>query len=164
MDGSILTVSTHSLTRRARSLAAGHDPVYSRQNSGYPSSQDSGKEGYPHPPSAPFHQQQQRQYSMQSGQSTPVGGGGGNNTNAGPYSKLREPYPAWANESIPLSKEEIEDVFIDLANKVGLRRRRRRRGPKVRVEVNRNEGWRFPNHGETRAYSGSTHRSPQCMQ
>lgn len=39
--------------------------------------------------------------------------------NAGPYSKLREPYPAWANENIPLSKEEIEDVFIDLANKVG---------------------------------------------
>lgn len=36
----------------------------------------------------------------------------------GPYSKLREPYPAWANDSIPLSKEEIEDVFIDLANKV----------------------------------------------
>ena len=60
-----------------------------------------------------------------SGSSTPthhpgmmgVNQAGGNN--AGPYSKLREPYPAWANDSIPLSKEEIEDVFIDLANKVG---------------------------------------------
>ena len=37
-----------------------------------------------------------------------------------PYSRLREPYPAWSNEQqIPLSKEEIEDVFIDLANKFG---------------------------------------------
>ncbi|GAA5921599.1 hypothetical protein JCM1841_000147 [Sporobolomyces salmonicolor] len=41
----------------------------------------------------------------------------------GPYSRLREPYPAWSNESqIPLSKEEIEDVFIDLANKFGFQR------------------------------------------
>jgi 1,3-beta-glucan synthase len=68
---------------------------------------------------------------MQSGSSTPTfinnqaggAGGNGNSNNAGPYSKLREPYPAWANESIPLSKEEIEDVFIDLANKVGQRQR-----------------------------------------
>lgn len=42
---------------------------------------------------------------------------------SGPYSRLREPYPAWSNESqIPLSKEEIEDVFIDLANKFGFQR------------------------------------------
>lgn len=41
----------------------------------------------------------------------------------GPYSRLREPYPAWSNEQqIPLSKEEIEDVFIDLANKFGFQR------------------------------------------
>ncbi|GAA5857352.1 hypothetical protein JCM8547_002235 [Rhodosporidiobolus lusitaniae] len=40
-----------------------------------------------------------------------------------PWSRLREPYPAWSNETqIPLSKEEIEDVFIDLANKFGFQR------------------------------------------
>jgi 1,3-beta-glucan synthase len=36
---------------------------------------------------------------------------------------VREPYPAWSAErSIPLSKEEIEDVFLDLANKFGFQR------------------------------------------
>ncbi|GAA6035088.1 hypothetical protein JCM8097_002178 [Rhodosporidiobolus ruineniae] len=41
----------------------------------------------------------------------------------GPYTRMREPYPAWSNETqIPLSKEEIEDVFIDLANKFGFQR------------------------------------------
>jgi len=45
------------------------------------------------------------------------------NHGTGPYSRLREPYPAWSNETqIPLSKEEIEDVFIDLANKFGFQR------------------------------------------
>ena len=35
-----------------------------------------------------------------------------------PAPGVREPYPAWSAErSIPLSKEEIEDVFLDLANK-----------------------------------------------
>ena len=36
---------------------------------------------------------------------------------------FEKPYPAWSAESqIPLSKEEIEDVFIDLANKFGFQR------------------------------------------
>ena len=36
---------------------------------------------------------------------------------------VREPYPAWSAErNIPLSKEEIEDVFLDLANKFGFQR------------------------------------------
>ena len=36
---------------------------------------------------------------------------------------MREPHPAWSAErSIPLSKEEIEDVFLDLANKFGFQR------------------------------------------
>lgn len=36
---------------------------------------------------------------------------------------VREPYPAWSAErTIPLSKEEIEDVFLDLANKFGFQR------------------------------------------
>lgn len=35
----------------------------------------------------------------------------------------REPYPAWtAEHQIPLAKEEVEDIFIDLANKFGFQR------------------------------------------
>ena len=37
--------------------------------------------------------------------------------------RAREPYPAWTTEAnIPLSKEEIEDVLIDLANKFGFQK------------------------------------------
>ena len=37
--------------------------------------------------------------------------------------RQREPYPAWTVDmQIPLSKEEIEDIFIDLANKFGFQR------------------------------------------
>ncbi|PKI84809.1 1,3-beta-glucan synthase [Malassezia vespertilionis] len=37
--------------------------------------------------------------------------------------RQREPYPAWTvDQNIPLSKEEVEDVFIDLANKFGFQR------------------------------------------
>jgi hypothetical protein len=37
--------------------------------------------------------------------------------------RVREPYPAWTQEAnIPLSKEEIEDVLIDLANKFGFQK------------------------------------------
>ena len=37
----------------------------------------------------------------------------------GPAS-AREAYPAWSAErNIPLSKEEIEDIFLDLAQKFG---------------------------------------------
>lgn len=37
--------------------------------------------------------------------------------------RQREPYPAWTvDHNIPLSKEEIEDIFIDLANKFGFQR------------------------------------------
>lgn len=39
------------------------------------------------------------------------------------YSRLREPYPAWtADRAIPLSKEEIEDIFVDLTNKFGFQK------------------------------------------
>ena len=35
----------------------------------------------------------------------------------------REPYPAWGSErQIPLSKEEIEDIFLDLTQKFGFQR------------------------------------------
>ena len=36
---------------------------------------------------------------------------------------IREPYPAWSSErQIPLSKEEIEDIFLDLTQKFGFQR------------------------------------------
>ncbi|KAG8678678.1 1,3-beta-D-glucan synthase, partial [Ceratobasidium sp. 394] len=35
----------------------------------------------------------------------------------------REPYPAWSTDrGIPLSKEEIEDIFLDLTQKFGFQR------------------------------------------
>lgn len=57
-----------------------------------------------------------------SGASTPVYGMDYNNTlPAGQRS--REPYPAWASDAqIPLSKEEIEDLFLDLTAKFGFQR------------------------------------------
>ncbi|KAI1435879.1 1,3-beta-glucan synthase component FKS1 [Xylaria sp. CBS 124048] len=37
--------------------------------------------------------------------------------------RSREPYPAWTSDAqIPLSKEEVEDIFLDLANKFGFQR------------------------------------------
>lgn len=56
-----------------------------------------------------------------SGASTPVYGEYGNSLPAGQRS--REPYPAWTSDAqIPLSKEEIEDIFLDLVNKFGFQR------------------------------------------
>ncbi len=38
-------------------------------------------------------------------------------------SGIREPYPAWTSDrQIPLSKEEIEDIFLDLTQKFGFQR------------------------------------------
>lgn len=57
-----------------------------------------------------------------SGASTPVYGMDyGSGLPAGQRS--REPYPAWTSDAqIPLSKEEIEEIFIDLVNKFGFQR------------------------------------------
>jgi hypothetical protein len=42
--------------------------------------------------------------------------------NFGP-SGSRDQYPAWSSErNIPLSKEEIEDIFLDLTQKFGFQR------------------------------------------
>jgi 1,3-beta-glucan synthase len=42
---------------------------------------------------------------------------------ASQYNTGREPYPAWGAERvIPLSKEEIEDIFLDLQQKFGFQR------------------------------------------
>ncbi len=39
------------------------------------------------------------------------------------YNTGSEPYPAWgAERNIPLSKEEIEDIFLDLQQKFGFQR------------------------------------------
>ncbi|KAL2259500.1 hypothetical protein VTK26DRAFT_6802 [Humicola hyalothermophila] len=57
-----------------------------------------------------------------SGASTPnYGADYGNALPAGQRS--REPYPAWTSDAqIPLSKEEIEDIFLDLTAKFGFQR------------------------------------------
>ena len=57
-----------------------------------------------------------------SGASTPVYGMEyGNALPAGQRS--REPYPAWTSDAqIPLSKEEVEDIFLDLTAKFGFQR------------------------------------------
>jgi len=37
--------------------------------------------------------------------------------------RSREPYPAWTSDAqIPLSKEEVEDIFLDLTAKFGFQR------------------------------------------
>ncbi|KAF2641281.1 beta-1,3-glucan synthase-like protein [Massarina eburnea CBS 473.64] len=57
-----------------------------------------------------------------SGASTPIYGM--DYTNALPAGqRSREPYPAWTTEAqIPCTKEEIEDIFLDLAAKFGFQR------------------------------------------
>ncbi|GAA94585.1 glycosyltransferase family 48 protein [Mixia osmundae IAM 14324] len=91
------------------------DGVYQRGTAGYGApSTDSLMQERPAPA---FARAGVNSYS--SGASTPTYGGFPSQ-DFQPYSKLREPYPAWSAESqIPISKEEIEDVFIDLANKFG---------------------------------------------
>ncbi|KAF7550323.1 hypothetical protein G7Z17_g5807 [Cylindrodendrum hubeiense] len=38
-------------------------------------------------------------------------------------SRMREPYPAWSSDNnVPISKEEIEDIFLDLTAKFGFQR------------------------------------------
>ncbi|OAA73747.1 1,3-beta-glucan synthase component GLS1 [Cordyceps fumosorosea ARSEF 2679] len=40
-----------------------------------------------------------------------------------PSQRSKEPYPAWTSDAqIPLSKEEIEDIFLDLTSKFGFQR------------------------------------------
>lgn len=72
----------------------------------------------------PYHRSASSQISYSgnrsSGASTPIYGLDYNQT---PMGHSREPYPAWTSENqIPLSKEEIEDIFIDLTNKFGFQR------------------------------------------
>ncbi|EMR08340.1 hypothetical protein PNEG_03180 [Pneumocystis murina B123] len=58
-----------------------------------------------------------------SGASTPIYGMYYNQAAMMTSARSREPYPAWTAENqIPVSKEEIEDIFIDLTNKFGFQR------------------------------------------
>ncbi|KAI1771583.1 glycosyltransferase family 48 protein [Hypoxylon cercidicola] len=87
------------------------DERYSGYDNGY-----GGNKGY-RPPSS------QVSYggNRSSGASTPNFGMDFGNLPNGQRS--REPYPAWTSDAqIPLSKEEVEDIFMDLTNKFGFQR------------------------------------------
>ncbi|KAI9738197.1 MAG: 1,3-beta-D-glucan synthase [Cirrosporium novae-zelandiae] len=90
---------------------------YGRGDERYYSYNDGNNRGY-RPPSSQISYGGNRS----SGASTPVYGMDyGNNLPAGQRS--REPYPAWTSDAqIPLSKEEIEDIFLDLTEKFGFQR------------------------------------------
>ncbi|CUS22707.1 LAQU0S06e04214g1_1 [Lachancea quebecensis] len=58
-----------------------------------------------------------------SGASTPIYGGEGFDSSAIAMALPNEPYPAWtADNQSPATIEQIEDVFIDLANRFGFQR------------------------------------------
>ena len=90
---------------------------YGRGDERYHSGYDQGGRGY-RPPSSQISYGGNRS----SGASTPIYGMDyGNALPAGQRS--REPYPAWTSDAqIPLSKEEIEDIFLDLTAKFGFQR------------------------------------------
>lgn len=50
----------------------------------------------------------------------------GTNAPYNPFSDIpgsTEPYPAWSSDrDVPMSTEEIEDIFLDLAQKFGFQR------------------------------------------
>ncbi|KAJ6171732.1 1-3-beta-glucan synthase component FKS1 [Penicillium chermesinum] len=118
-DGHSETFS--DFTMRSETARAADMDYYGRGDDRYNSYTDSqyGRGGYGYrPPSS------QMSYggNRSSGASTPVYGMDyGNALPAGQRS--REPYPAWAADAqIPLSKEELEDIFLDLVNKFGFQR------------------------------------------
>ncbi|RDW94034.1 1,3-beta-glucan synthase [Aspergillus mulundensis] len=108
-------------TMRSETARAADMDYYGRGDERYNSYTDSqygqGYGGY-RPPSS------QVSYggNRSSGASTPVYGMDyGNGLPA--TQRSREPFPAWASDGqVPVSKEEIEDIFIDLVNKFGFQR------------------------------------------
>ncbi|GAB7361321.1 hypothetical protein MBLNU230_g1377t1 [Neophaeotheca triangularis] len=104
-------------TMRSDMARAAEMDYYGRGDERYNSYGDGQGRGY-RPPSS----QVSFGGNRSSGASTPVYGmeyGGA--LPAGQRS--REPYPAWTSEAqIPLSKEEIEDIFLDLTAKFGFQR------------------------------------------
>lgn len=108
-------------TMRSDTARAAEMDYYGRGDDRYNSYTDSqyGGRGYGYrPPSSQFSYGAGRS----SGASTPVYGLDYGNA-LPPGQRSREPYPAWASDAqIPVSKEEIEDIFIDLVNKFGFQR------------------------------------------
>jgi 1,3-beta-glucan synthase len=105
-------------TMRSDMARAAEMDYYGRGDERYQSGYDSqGGRGY-RPPSSQISYGGNRS----SGASTPVYGMEyGNALPAGQRS--REPYPAWTSDGqIPLSKEELEDIFLDLTAKFGFQR------------------------------------------
>ena len=96
--------------------AAADMDYYGRGDERYHSGYDPQGRGY-RPPSSQISYGGNRS----SGASTPVYGLDYNGLPAGQRS--REPYPAWTSDAqIPLSKEEVEDIFLDLTAKFGFQR------------------------------------------
>ncbi|PGH26572.1 1,3-beta-glucan synthase component FKS1 [Polytolypa hystricis UAMH7299] len=106
-------------TMRSDTARAADMDYYGRGDERYNSYNESqmGGRGY-RPPSSQISYGGNRS----SGASTPVYGlDYGNALPAGQRS--REPYPAWTSDAqIPISKEEVEDIFLDLVNKFGFQR------------------------------------------
>ncbi|KAK8007023.1 hypothetical protein PG989_001013 [Apiospora arundinis] len=103
-------------TMRSDMARATDMDYYGRGDERYNSYQEGGR-GF-RPPSS----QMSYAGNRSSGASTPnYGMDYGNVLPAGQRS--REPYPAWTSDAqIPLSKEEIEDIFLDLTGKFGFQR------------------------------------------
>ncbi|RMD40882.1 hypothetical protein DV735_g4220, partial [Chaetothyriales sp. CBS 134920] len=103
-------------TMRSDMARAAEMDYYGRGDERY-HSYDQGGQGY-RPPSSQISYGGNRS----SGASTPIYGMDYNSAlPAGQRS--REPYPAWTSDAqIPLSKEEIEDIFLDLTAKFGFQR------------------------------------------
>ena len=104
-------------TMRSDQARAAEMDYYGRGDERYSGYADGQGRGY-RPPSS------QVSYggNRSSGASTPVYGM--DYSNALPAGqRSREPYPAWTSDAqIPLSKEEIEDIFLDLTAKFGFQR------------------------------------------
>lgn len=104
-------------TMRSDMARAADMDYYGRGDERYNSYNEGQNRGY-RPPSS------QVSYggNRSSGASTPIYGM--DYTNALPAGqRSREPYPAWtADAQIPLTKEEIEDIFLDLTSKFGFQR------------------------------------------
>ncbi|KUL92169.1 hypothetical protein ZTR_02505 [Talaromyces verruculosus] len=113
--------SFSDFTMRSETARAADMDYYGRGDERYNSYNESqmGGQGYGYrPPSSQISYGGNRS----SGASTPVYGM--DYSNALPAGqRSREPYPAWTSDTqIPLSKEEIEDIFLDLVNKFGFQR------------------------------------------
>ncbi|KAL1953465.1 hypothetical protein VTO42DRAFT_2779 [Malbranchea cinnamomea] len=118
-DSEVDSETFSDFTMRSETARAADMDYYGRGDERYNSYNDSymGGNGY-RPPSSQLSYGDNRS----SGASTPVYGMDYNNV-LPVGQRSREPYPAWTSDAqVPLSKEEIEDIFLDLVNKFGFQR------------------------------------------